>query len=122
MSWLDHPLLDAALNLTLAMLLALPLGRGRESMRAAGLRTFPLLSVAPCAGVLLSRSELAADLGAQANVFDGLPCGLAIFGAGALLDDTDHGMVTAVSLWVAAPSAWACARSPWRFACWGSRR
>ena len=49
-------LLDAILQLGLAFLLGLPVGWSRErTSRAAGLRTYPLLSACVCGFLLVAR-------------------------------------------------------------------
>jgi putative Mg2+ transporter-C (MgtC) family protein len=98
----DRSAIDLVLRLTLAFLLALPIGWDRERRsRSAGLRTYPLLSTCAC-GFLLLGQELAAGATARADVFYGLLTGIGFVGSGAMMRSPDgaRGMNTAVSLWV----------------------
>jgi putative Mg2+ transporter-C (MgtC) family protein len=98
----DQPSFEGALRLALALLLALPLGWERDQRsRAAGLRTYPLLSACVC-GFLLLATERAGGTGEQANVFYGVLSGIGFVGSGAVLKSPEGrgGMSTAVSLWV----------------------
>jgi putative Mg2+ transporter-C (MgtC) family protein len=98
----DHPTLDGAIRLALALALALPLGWEREQRsRAAGLRTYPLLSVCVC-GFLLLAQRRAGGASEQADVFYGVLSGIGFVGSGAVLKSPEGagGMSTAISLWV----------------------
>jgi putative Mg2+ transporter-C (MgtC) family protein len=96
------PILDAALLLALAFVLALPMGWEREQRsRSAGLRTYPLLSACIC-GFLLIAQRAAGGTGEQADVFYGVLSGIGFVASGAVVKSPQHagGMSTAVSLWV----------------------
>lgn len=99
----DVPILDAALRLALALLLALPLGWTREQQaRSTGLRTYPLLSAGACGFLLVAQRTFGGAMD-EANVFFGVLGGIAFVGSGAIVKSREQaaGMSTAVSLWVA---------------------
>jgi putative Mg2+ transporter-C (MgtC) family protein len=98
----DHPILDSALRMLLAILLALPVGWEREyRSRSAGLRTYPLLSACVC-GFLLLAQNAGLGPGEQADVFYGVLSGIGFVGSGAIVKTRRgaHGLNTAVSFWV----------------------
>jgi putative Mg2+ transporter-C (MgtC) family protein len=98
----DEPLLDAALRLALAFVLALPVGwAGERRSRSGDLRTYPLLSVCVCGFLLLARTA-AGGPSEQADVFFGLLNGIGFVGSGAIAKSEARmgGMSIAVSLWV----------------------
>ena len=101
MTLTDHPVLDAALRLGLAFLLAVPLGWEREQHSRSGLRTYPLLSVTVC-GFLLLAQRSAGGQSEQADIFYGVLMGIGLVGSGAIVKSPEHagGLSTAVSLWV----------------------
>lgn len=105
----DH-LLDINWQLTLihlgkmgtAYVLALPIGWDRERVAdSAGLRTFPLVSIATC-GFMLIGIEVLDSAEAMARVMEGIITGMGFIGAGAILKGNDRvvGTATAASLWV----------------------
>ena len=84
-----------------AYLLALPIGFNRETeTRSAGLRTFPLVSVAAC-GFMLIAIYVFTEAGAQARIAQGIITGIGFIGGGAILksDDGVSGLATATSIW-----------------------
>ena len=91
-------------NLTLlvvAFIFALPVAWDRErSTRSAGLRTFPLVSTASCAYMLIGLSIFDSD-GAIARVSYGIITGMGFIGGGAILKSKGNimGTATAASLW-----------------------
>lgn len=91
-------------NLTLlliAFLFSLPVAWNREkSARSAGLRTFPLVSVASCAYMLIGISMFDSD-GAVARVAYGIITGMGFIGGGAILKSKGNvmGTATAASIW-----------------------
>jgi len=90
--------------IALAFLLAMPLGWDRErAHRPAGLRTFPIVSVASCAFVLVGSGAFEGSPDAQSRILQGLMTGIGFIGGGAILKQSDTGMVlgltTAASLW-----------------------
>ncbi|TKB47439.1 MgtC/SapB family protein [Thalassotalea mangrovi] len=99
---LDWPvILTHSFNLGLAFLLALPIAINRETKtRTAGLRTFPIVSVAACGFVLIS-THVFVDVNAQARVVQGVITGIGFIGGGAILktDDNVSGLATAASIW-----------------------
>lgn len=88
-------------SLSIAYLLALPIGWERERRgRSAGLRTFPLVSVATCGYMLIGISVFSQDE-AQARVAQGLLAGIGFIGGGAILKNNEnaHGLATAAAIW-----------------------
>jgi putative Mg2+ transporter-C (MgtC) family protein len=89
--------------MTVAYLLALPIGWNRErEERSAGLRTFPLVAVASCGFVQAAEPLVAAEPEAIARIVEGLITGMGFIGGGAILrmKDSVKGTATAASLWV----------------------
>jgi putative Mg2+ transporter-C (MgtC) family protein len=98
----NQSILDGALRLALALVLALPIGwESEQRSRSAGLRTHPLVSACVC-GFLLVAQKRAGGAGEQADVFYGVLSGIGFVGSGAVLKSPESaaGMSTAVSLWV----------------------
>ncbi len=88
-------------DLALAYVLALPIAWDRENeARTAGLRTFPLVSIATCAYMLIGFQVLDST-DAEARVLQGLITGMGFIGGGAILKEggTVKGTATAASLW-----------------------
>lgn len=90
--------------IALAFALAMPLGWDREKAhRPAGLRTFPIVSIASCAFVLIGLEAFPNGIDAQARILQGLMTGIGFIGGGAILKQSDTGVVrgitTAASLW-----------------------
>jgi len=100
----DHfDLLPHLLALSIAYLLALPIGWNREKEeRSAGVRTFPLVAVASCGFVQAVEVLTADDAGAMARVLEGVIGGIGFLGGGAILQQRNSvkGTATAASLWV----------------------
>jgi len=91
-----------SLSMGLAYILSLPLAWNREThTRSAGLRTFPLVSVASC-GFMLIAIHVFNDSGAQARVIQGIITGIGFIGGGAILKNSEgaSGIATATSIWV----------------------
>jgi len=89
-------------ELIIAYVLALPIAFDRErSQRSAGLRTFPIVSLASCGFLLLAREALGDDADALARVLYGLMTGIGFIGGGAIIKQagTTHGTATAASIW-----------------------
>ena len=86
--WIE--ILSNLTSLGIAYLLAFPIGWERERRgRSAGLRTFPLVSVATCGYMLIAR------------VTQGLLAGIGFIGGGAILKNNQnvHGLATASAIW-----------------------
>ncbi|MDX1804482.1 MAG: MgtC/SapB family protein [Alcanivorax sp.] len=102
MEKLDWPqMLSNLYQLGLAFMLALPVAWNRERRaRGAGLRTFPLVSVAACGYMLVGMQVFVGDA-AQARVMYGIITGMGFIGGGAILKDKGNvsGTATAASLW-----------------------
>lgn len=99
---LDWP--QVVFNLTqlgIAFVLAIPVGYNREHRaRGAGLRTFPLVSIASCAYMLVGMAVFEGD-DATARVTYGIITGMGFIGGGAILKTrgTVMGTATAASIW-----------------------
>ena len=90
------------LAMTIAYLLALPIGWNREKEeRSAGLRTFPLVALATCGIVQATEGLLAGHPEGTARIIEGLMTGMGFIGGGAILktDNRVRGTATAASLW-----------------------
>src|SRR5712691_8812752 len=89
------------LKVAIAYVLALPTGWERfKHDRSAGLRTFPLVSLASCA-YMLTASQTPMDVAAQSRILVGVMTGIGFIGGGSILKDANsvHGTATAASLW-----------------------
>lgn len=85
----------------IAFLLALPVAWNREhASRSAGLRTFPLVSVAAC-GYMLVGMQVLDTTDAESRVIYGIIAGMGFIGGGAILKGKGSvtGTATAASLW-----------------------
>lgn len=90
------------LAMTIAYVLALPIGWNREKEeRSAGLRTFPLVALATCGIVQATEGILAGHPEGTARIIEGLMTGMGFIGGGAILktDNRVRGTATAASLW-----------------------
>jgi len=88
-------------KLVIAFVLALPVAWNREQRaRGAGLRTFPLVSIAAC-GYMLVGMQVYSGSDAEARVMYGIITGMGFIGGGAILKDgaSVSGTATAASLW-----------------------
>ncbi|MDX1684476.1 MAG: MgtC/SapB family protein [Saprospiraceae bacterium] len=88
-------------QLGIAFVLAIPVAYNREhKARGAGLRTFPLVSIASCAYMLLGMAVFEGD-DATARVTYGIITGMGFIGGGAILKTrgTVLGTATAASIW-----------------------
>lgn len=90
-------------KLLMTLLLTVPIAYNREQhTKIMGLRTFPLVALATCAYVLISKSFIHPDAGdAQARVVQGILAGLGFIGGGAILKKEDKvlGTASAASIW-----------------------
>ena len=90
------------MSLSIAYVLALPIGWDREkATRTAGLRTFPLVATASCGFILIAREVARDSPEAQARIIEGLITGIGFIGGGAILKDggSVRGTATAASIW-----------------------
>jgi putative Mg2+ transporter-C (MgtC) family protein len=88
-------------QLGIAFALALPVAWDREARsRGAGLRTFPLVSLASC-GYMLIGMQVYEGSPAEARVMYGIITGIGFIGGGAILKNRDQvtGTATAASIW-----------------------
>ena len=84
-----------------ALLLALPIALNREHRgEGAGLRTFPLVSIA-CCGFMLVGMDVYEGSDAEAKVMYGIITGIGFIGGGAILKESGKvaGTATAAGLW-----------------------
>ena len=100
---MSFPALEVAqlLKVAIAYVLALPTGWERfKHDRSAGLRTFPLVSMASCA-YMLAASQTGLDVSAQSRILVGVMTGIGFIGGGSMLKEANsvHGTATAASLW-----------------------
>jgi putative Mg2+ transporter-C (MgtC) family protein len=89
-------------DLTIAYLLACPIGWNREREgRSAGLRTFPLVAIAACGFVQATEAMLHDHPEGSARIVEGVITGIGFIGGGAILkgQGETHGTATAASLW-----------------------
>jgi putative Mg2+ transporter-C (MgtC) family protein len=94
--------LSDMLHLSIAYLLALPIGWNRErEHRSAGLRTFPIVAVAACGFTMLGTSISGATPDGYSRLLQGLITGIGFIGGGAILHDKGvvSGTATAASIW-----------------------
>ncbi|HEY3840334.1 MAG TPA: MgtC/SapB family protein [Bryobacteraceae bacterium] len=85
-------------KILIAYLMTLPLGYLREKeAHSVGVRTFPIVAIASCGYLLISRTQN----DAFTRVLQGLIAGIGFIGGGAILKDgpTVHGAATAASIW-----------------------
>ncbi|MGD9615818.1 MAG: MgtC/SapB family protein [Alphaproteobacteria bacterium] len=95
-------ILPHLLALSAAYALAFPIAWDRESeARSAGLRTFPLVSIAACGFVQATESFAASEPEAMARIIEGLITGVGFVGGGAIIKhgSSVRGTATAASLW-----------------------
>lgn len=89
------------LQLFIALVLPFMTAWEREaSSRSAGLRTFPLVSMAACTFTILAMS-IFEDQAAQSKVIAGIVTGIGFIGGGAILKDSSQvsGTSTAAAIW-----------------------
>ncbi len=97
---LDGYLMDLV-NLSVAYLLAFPIGLDREREdHSAGVRTFPIVAMACCGLTMLAKS-LGGGPDVYSRVLQGLVTGIGFVGGGAILKDRGmvSGTATAASVW-----------------------
>ncbi|NNE93138.1 MAG: MgtC/SapB family protein [Verrucomicrobiales bacterium] len=108
---------EILLKLAGAFALTLPIAYDRErSQRAAGIRTFPLVSVTACGFLLIGLRFLGDEaLVNNARLMQGLIGGLGFLGGGAILKTkaSVKGMATATSIWCAGAIGMASAYGEW---------
>ena len=89
------------IQLSIAFVLPMLTAWEREKKsRSAGLRTFPLVSIATCSFTLLAISTFT-DANAQAKIIAGIITGIGFIGGGAILKNksTVAGTSTAAAIW-----------------------
>ena len=115
---IGHWLLDSTSGKVLiAYVLTLPLGFLRErEAHSVGLRTFPIVAMASCGYLLITKSGTSPD--AFTRVLQGLIAGIGFIGGGAILKDGNmiHGASTAASIWNTGVIGAAVAMDKWDIA------
>ena len=89
-------------HLAVAYALALPIGWNRErEAHAAGVRTFPIVSVASAALIMIAKDIPGASPETFSRVLQGLVTGIGFVGGGAILKGPTgvSGTATAASIW-----------------------
>jgi putative Mg2+ transporter-C (MgtC) family protein len=98
-----YGVLTTVVTLALAFIVAVPVAWDRErAHRAAGLRTFPLVSAASAAFVMIGREAIPSGSAGMHYIIQGLMTGLGFLGAGVIIqsgDDRVRGTATATALW-----------------------
>lgn len=97
-----HVTLTTLAQMGIAYALALPVAWDREhEARSAGLRTFPLVSLAAC-GYMLVGIQVLDSTDAESRVLYGIVTGMGFLGGGAILKSKGSvtGTATAASLWM----------------------
>jgi putative Mg2+ transporter-C (MgtC) family protein len=97
-----HVVLSSLGQIAVAYLLALPVAWDREhEARSAGIRTFPLVSVAAC-GYMLVGIQVLNSTDAESRVLYGIVTGMGFLGGGSILKSKGSvsGTATAASLWM----------------------
>jgi putative Mg2+ transporter-C (MgtC) family protein len=97
-----HVILTTLSQLGIAYALALPVAWDREhEARSAGIRTFPLVSLAAC-GYMLVGVQVLDSTDAESRVLYGIITGMGFLGGGAILKSSGSvtGTATAASLWM----------------------
>jgi putative Mg2+ transporter-C (MgtC) family protein len=90
------------ISLTIAYVLALPIGWDREKgSHSAGLRTFPLVAMASCGFIIIAQRVARESPEAQARIIEGVITGIGFIGGGAILKQGANvrGTATAASIW-----------------------
>ncbi len=88
--------------LGIALLLAMPIALNREhNARGAGLRTFPLVTIAACAFMLVGM-DVYEGSDAEARVMYGVITGMGFIGGGSIIktDNGGSGTATAAGIWL----------------------
>jgi putative Mg2+ transporter-C (MgtC) family protein len=114
-----HEDLDSILSLLAAFALALPIGWDREAAdRSMGLRTFPLLSVASCAFLVIAQHASPGHAGEWNKAIEGVATGVGFIGAGAIVKHgiSVYGTATAAAVWMTAAMGAAAAFHEWAIA------
>ena len=91
------------IQLGIAFVLSLPIALNREMKDSgAGLRTFPLVTIASCAFMLVAMDVYKSD--SEARIMYATITGMGFIGGGAIFKNKEgaKGTATAASLWIAA--------------------
>lgn len=112
-------LLRYVLYIAGAYVIALPVAWERErDTRILGLRTFPLVSVAACAYVLIATAVFGLAGDAQSRLLQGVITGIGFLGGGVILKagTSIHGTATAASVWAVGAAGVAIGYGLWELA------
>jgi putative Mg2+ transporter-C (MgtC) family protein len=104
------------LRLVGAFLLTATIGWNREQeSHNTGIRAFPIVGIAGCAYILITRDPAHFDAAANSRVLQGLIAGIGFVGGGAIVKEgvTTHGTATAASVWCAGAIGAAVAMDHW---------
>ena len=111
--------LESILAMLAAFVLALPIGWDREAAdRSMGLRTFPLISVASCAFLVIAQHASPDHPGEWMKTLEGVATGVGFIGAGAIVKHgiSVLGTATAAGVWMTAAMGAATAFHEWAIA------
>lgn len=92
-------------HLFVAFILVVPIGWDREQRDySAGVRTFPIVSMAACVILMIGESLADGSPEAKTRALYGVVTGMGFLGAGAIIKEGQHvrGLTTAASLWAMA--------------------
>ena len=92
------------LHLSIAFILTAFIGWNRErESHNVGIRAFPIVGIASCAYLLVTRDPGHFDAASTSRVLQGLIAGIGFVGGGAIVKEgaTAHGTATAASVWCA---------------------
>jgi putative Mg2+ transporter-C (MgtC) family protein len=96
--------LQELLHLGVAFLLTAIIGWNRErESHNVGIRAFPIVGIASCAYLMVTRDPQHFDAASTSRVLQGLIAGIGFVGGGAIVKEgvTAHGTATAASVWCA---------------------
>jgi putative Mg2+ transporter-C (MgtC) family protein len=113
------PELEGVPEILAAFVLAMPIGWERErSDRSMGMRTFPLISVASCAFLVIAQHISPGHEGDWNRTLEGVATGVGFIGAGAIVKHGINvlGTATAASVWMTAAMGAAAAFQLWGIA------
>ena len=99
-----HQPAEELLHLSVAFLLTATIGWNRErESHNMGIRAFPIVGIASCAYLMVTRDPQHFDAASTSRVLQGLIAGIGFVGGGAIVKEgvTAHGTATAASVWCA---------------------
>jgi putative Mg2+ transporter-C (MgtC) family protein len=111
-----HEALWSFTHLAGAFILTAIIGWNRErESHNTGIRAFPVVGLASCAYIIITRDPTHFDAAATSRVLQGLITGIGFVGGGAIVKEgvTTHGTATAASVWCAGAIGTAVAMDHW---------